>query len=323
MCALFAVGDDGEMTMRRHTLRFVALAVVVAMPLLGMSGVASAKAAGCHKTKTCKSAGGTGSGGPTTTAPMAVQVDPNPLVETGQSYVYATVQVETSASFAGDPVDISSPQLSAVCEGAVVFTAIGASPGQSITVTLDDDGNATVVVVGENCAPGASVIEADLAVAPYDTALTTLDAEPPVVTTPGVTGYPQTSGTVTGGEVETGDTGSLFGGSYVYGVFYVETDPVYAEQTVEISSPELQARCGAEWVFSPLLTGTSSLGTGSTVISPNTTASTTLDDDGNAVFVFAGASCAAGSSEVIADVEAGTHQTDVTSFSILPPQPTI
>ena len=48
-------------------------------------------------------------------------------------------------------------------------------------------------------------------------------------------------------------------------------------------------------------------------------ATTTLDDDGNAVFVFYGASCAAGDSAVIADVDAGTHPTYVTTFSVNPP----
>jgi hypothetical protein len=50
---------------------------------------------------------------------------------------------------------------------------------------------------------------------------------------------------------------------------------------------------------------------------------TTLDDDGNAVFLFFGSSCATGSSEVIADVEAGTHPTYTTTFNINPPQPTL
>jgi hypothetical protein len=38
-------------------------------------------------------------------------------------------------------------------------------------------------------------------------------------------------------------------------------------------------------------------------------ATTTLDDDGNAVFVFQGNSCAARDSQVIVDVETGTHDT--------------
>jgi hypothetical protein len=307
----------------RRSLRFVALAVVVSVPLFSVSGIASAavKAKGCHKTHSCKSGGGTGSGtGGATPAPMTVQIDPTPLVETGQSDVLAIVQVETSPSFAGDPVLISSPQLQSAC----VFTAFGTvtTGGSPITAILDDDGNATVFVFGDNCAPGPSVIEASLSDAPYYTALATLDALPPVVTTAGVTGYPQTSGTVSGGEVETGDTSFPDAGSYVFGVFYVETDPVYAEQTVEISSAELQSRCGTFWTFETF-DGAETYGHGSTVESPTTTASAIVDDDGNAVFLFIGASCAAGPSTVIADVEAGTHPTYTTTFDVLAPQPTI
>jgi ribosomal protein L31 len=67
----------------------------------------------------------------------------------------------------------------------------------------------------------------------------------------------------------------------------------------------------------------SSHGHGGVVDSPNTTATATIDDDGNAVFVFAGSSCAAGSSQVIVDVLAGIHPTYTTTFTVLPPQPTI
>jgi hypothetical protein len=312
------------MNLRRRSFRLVALAVVVALPLLGTSGVASAKvrAKGCHKTHSCKPGAGTGSGtGSATPPPMTVQIDPNPLVETGQSYVLAIVQVETSPSFAGDPVEISSSQLQSACAGGAGFVGFDGG-GPTETVTLDDDGNVTVYLYGLNCAPGTSVVEASLVVAPYYTALATLDALPPVVTTLGVTGYPQTSGTVSGGEVETGDTSFTDDGSYVYGVFYVEADPVYAEQTVEISSPELQDRCGTDWGLESF-NGAGSGGMGSTIFTPNTTATTTLDDDGNAVFLFEGASCAAGPSTVIADVEAGTHPTYTTTFSVLAPQPTI
>jgi hypothetical protein len=97
------------------------------------------------------------------------------------------------------------------------------------------------------------VVDASMTVAPYDTALGTLVAEPSVVTTAGVAGYPTTSGTVTAGEVETGDTATS-GDSEVLGVFYVETSPVYAEQAVEINSDELIDRCGGGAAFSvPLL----------------------------------------------------------------------
>jgi len=297
------------MNLRRRSLRFVAMAVVVSLPLLGMSGVASARVkAGCHKTHSCKSGGGSGSGtGGVGPAPITVQIDPNPLVETGQSEIVATVQVETSPSFAGDAVNISSSQLAASCV-LVLFENNQVSGQNNVSVILDNDGNATVLVAGSDCAPGSSVIEADLEVAPYYTALGTLVANPPAVTPPGVTGYPTTSGTVTTGEVETGDT-KASGDSDVYAIFYVETNPVYAEQKVEISSNQLTSRCLG---FSNWFSETSGNGT-----------QTILDDDGNAVFIFVGISCAAGTSTVTADVEAGTHPTYTTSFNIVAPQPTI
>jgi hypothetical protein len=268
------------------------------------------------------SGSGSGTGTGSAPDPITVQVDPNPLVETGQSYVVATIQVETSPSFAGGSVNITSSQLTAACDGNIDYFNLqnggfplfpNNPPTPNIQAVLDDDGNATVLVVGYGCAPGTSVVEADLMTAPYYTALTTLTASPPVVTATGVTGYPATSGTVTTGEVETGDTNNS-GNSDVIAIFYVETNPVYAEAQAEISSNQLEDRCGqgASWF---LVTPTG--------IAAPPGNQVTLDDDGNAVFVFFGASCAAGSSEVTADVEAGDHPTYTTSFNIVAPQPTI
>jgi hypothetical protein len=48
-----------------------------------------------------------------------------------------------------------------------------------------------------------------------------------------------------------------------------------------------------------------------------------VDDDGNAIFTFLGASCGAGSSQVIADVLAADHPTNTTTFTVNPPQPTL
>jgi len=319
------------MNVQRSFVRIIALTVVIAMPLLGLSGVASAKAtkatkgssAWCAKhakNAACKNAGGSATGG--ATDPITVTAVPNPLVETGQSEVDAVIQVSTSPSYAGDTVLISSSQLDSSCFGGVTFFSISANggtptaPGGSspdIAVILDDDGNATVTVIGADCAPGSDVIEADLEDAPYDTALTTLVVNPPVVTTAGVTAFPAT-------EVETGDT-TASGESDIYTVFYVETSPVYAEQPVTISSAQLQQRCGQGWTWVP----GNELGAGgaySYAASDTTaTAETTLDDDGNAVFVFYGASCAAGESQVLAEVDAGTHPTYVTTFTVSPPAP--
>jgi hypothetical protein len=264
-----------------------------------------------------------------------VQVSPNPLVETGQSEIHAVIEVETSPSFAGDKVNIDSQQLVSSCIGGVKFESIGQPQGMNpllpttspnrIDVVLDDDGNATVIVDALDCAPGTSVIEADLEVAPFLTALTTLVALPPAVTPEGVTGFPQAGGIAQ--EVETGDT-STSGDSDIYAVFYVEDSPVYAEQTVEISSSQLQGRCLRGWVWEPGNSAGVGVGPGysgpifGSGTTPPAMPRTILDDDGNAVFVFKGVSCASGPSQVIADVLAGTGDTFTTTFTVLPPQVT-
>jgi hypothetical protein len=340
------------MNVRHNLAKVVVLTVVVTMPLLGLAGVASAKAtkgsaAWCaahpakQHTAACASASGSGGAAGQPAPGITVTVSPNPVVETGQSEIKAIIEVETSPAFAGDVVNISSSQLAASCIQAEYETLQGGSalgnanaggPVRSfnnISVVLDDDGNATVGIESAyDCAPGSDVIEADLESAPYLTAITTLVATPPVTTTAGVTGYPNP-------EVETGDTtngpngGS--GNSDVYAAFYVETSPVYAEQPVEISSAELESSCGQGWRWEPGNgAAPNSFADGFTgdvygIGGPNTgpLPTTLLDDDGNAVFLFDGASCAAGTWDVIADVRAGDHPTYTTTFTVDPPAPTI
>jgi hypothetical protein len=332
------------MNVRRNGARLTALIVVAAMPLMGLSGIASAKAtkgsaAWCAKhakKAACKAggAGATGSGSGGAAPLITVEVDPNPLVETGQSEVTAVVQVETNPQYAGDLVNIDSSQLEQAC-ASLDFDTVNFATNQfdvtspnNIEVALDDDGNVTVGMKGIDCAPGTDVVEADLDVAPFLTALTTLTVNPPVVTPEGLTGYPQTAGQAE--EVETGDT-STSGDSDVYAVFYVETSPVYAEQLVEIESPQLEASCLTGWVWIP--GNQDGVGPGGETGSGSVfgkgfdingfSAATILDDDGNAVFMFKGTSCAASNSEVIADVLAGSHPTYVTSWTTEPPAPTI
>ncbi len=306
--------------MRRASTRVVALMVVAGLSVTGLSSAASAATPGAVKWcqshphwSTCKpgTRGGGGTGG--SPPPITVTVAPNtladPLIETGQSEIYAVVEVATNPAFANDPVDINSQQLANVCGGSLLFGSLqtGASyTSDSIQVFLDSDGNATVSLYGIDCAPGSDLIEADLVKAPYYTALGTVNVLPPGPTPAGVTGSPAN-------EVETGNT-TPSGNSDVYAVFYVETDPVYAEQTVDIESPQLFDRCGGSvapvWI--------SNQGSFSSF-----TASATLDDDGNAVFAFSGSSCAAGPSTVSADVAAGIHSTYSTTFTIVAPTPTI
>jgi hypothetical protein len=264
------------------------------------------KLAACQKS----TGGGTGSGGGTGAPPptMTIAVSPTPLVETGQSEIYAVVEVETSPSYANDIVNIDSSQLAAACGGAILFGTLQNGinfSSSSVQVHLDDDGNVTVSLYGLDCAPGTSVIEADLTVAPFYSALGAVDAVAPAVTPAGVTGTPAN-------EVETGNSPES-GNSDVYAVFYVETDPVYAEQTVELASAQLSSRC---------LGGSTWLSNGGSFPGP-AEATATLDNDGNAVFAFSGAGCAAGPSAVIADVLAGIHSSYVTTFTVAAPTPTI
>ena len=232
------------------------------------------------------------------------------------SQVHDVVEIETSPTFAGDPVSISSLQLQLACGGTITFENLQGgttrAPHQgtdSITAFLDDDGNVTVIVEGQGCAPGTDLIEADLIDAPYLTATTTLTVLPPEVTPAGVTAYPST-------EVETGDT-TTTGFSDVYTVFYVETSPVYAEQPVYLSSSELESRCLGGWRFEP------NAGDPINQASGTAMAKSVLDNDGNAEFVFKGADCAPGTSTVVADIAAGSHTTYDTTFSIAAPQVTL
>ncbi len=222
---------------RPAILRLLALFVVISIPFVSISGTASAKVKppkGCHKTHSCKGGGGGGgSGGPPPT--ITVTADPNPLVETGASEVRAVIQVETSPSLAGDFVNIDSSQLAASCAGAIVLGTLqpgAAHSPDSVQVALDDDGNVTVSVYGLDCAPGPDVIEADLAVAPYWTAVGTLTVLPPNVTPAGVTGDPAN-------EVETNDAGGV-------STVYDSTPPGPGTTTGNIPSVGFQATQASE-----------------------------------------------------------------------------
>jgi hypothetical protein len=265
--------------------------MVVTLPVLGMSGMASA-APKPH---------------------IIVSVSPNPLIETGVSEIHAVVQVEARTVYAGMTVEIESHQMDFACAGTYFSANSGLTPSVSFgldnpaLVTLDNDGNATVELDAYNCAPNKYLIEADLVNAPYYTAVTELKVKAPHTTPHGLTGYPNP-------EVETGD--GTITGSNVYAVFYAEMPTVYAESAVEISSSELQDRCksGFQWEA------------GNTGYPPVTSTTggvtTTLDNDGNAVFVFQGISCTPGKSTVTADLVTGGSPEKVI-YVIDPKAPTI
>src|SRR5580698_7261892 len=226
------------MNRRGRLIGLVTLAVVVTLPVFGMSAVASAAKtkAGPNCVKhpqkaTCASGDGGATGGTGGTPPnIIVSVSPDPVQETGTSEISAIVQVEALPIFAGQTVNISSQQLFLDCASLLWASfEVGLVPGSpSVSVALDNDGNATVWVLGKNCAPGPDLIEADLNAAPYTTATATLTALPPAPTPePSITASPNP-------EVETGDGSPANPESQVYATFLIEENPVYAEQTVDV-----------------------------------------------------------------------------------------
>jgi hypothetical protein len=269
------------------------VAVAAAALVVPLAGIATATSAGAATPAATK---------------IVVSVTPNPVIETGASNVNAVVQVEALPGFAGDSVNISSIDLTNTC-ASVYFESIagGLPPAGSnpISVVLDNEGNATVEVDATGCDPGTDVIEADLASVPFKTATATLTVKGPANTAKGLWASPTK-------EVETGTSGEG-GDSDVYAVFNVETGSNKAEQSVEIQSDELVDRCGggSEWI------------TNDDTYADSTTATATLDDNGNATFVFYGVSCATGTSTVIAVVEAGLHPKYTTTFKVQSPRSTI
>jgi hypothetical protein len=287
----------------RSIFRVAAVTAAAIIPVVGLSTTA---AVAKPKPKAAKQ--------------ILVTASPNPIVETATSDVVAVVQVEAMASDAGSAVTLSSTQLSSRCSATFfgVFTAPGtAAP---ITLTLDNDGNASAIVSGRNCAPGSALIDASLDAPPFSTAITKLVIEPPQVTPPGVRAFPNPM-------VEVGDGAPPAVGaqtnvaSEAQFVSYVETAPVYAEQDVTITSDQLTERCGGgfRWVF---LTPTGFVFSALNGPTTGRVITNTIDNDGNSVSFFFGSSCAAGKSTIIADIENG-GPTYSTQFNILPPAVTI
>jgi hypothetical protein len=239
-----------------------------------------------------------------------VSASPYEFIEAGlspqPSMVAFIITVECRPTFSEQTVEIHTPQLNNACQGLLRWysatTTAASGNGDTFDVTLDDDGNATAVVLGgPSCAASRDLIEADLTVAPYTTATTRVQIAPPSDTQPGVRAFPAW-------EVEDATTSS------VATVFYVEFPSVYSEHQVEISDAELYDRCAGHITW--ILPNTTSLTYGKSV-------TTTLDDNGNAFVVAqAGPSCAPGSTLVQADLVGPPYTTLTTQFTVLSPRVT-
>jgi hypothetical protein len=278
-----------------------------------LSGTAFAHTA--HHKTAIKPAGGGGSGTPAPET-CVVHTLPASFMDQGEfstaSSVADVIEVECEPVFAEKMVRISANELFSRCDRKLYWT-IPTEPfhfrsGPSFSVELDNDGNATAVVMGgPSCAAGESLVAAHLEAPPFTTVTTGFTVLPPRVTEPGVFATPAS-------KVE----GETF--SDVATIVQVEFPPVFAEEPVYVDAAQLFARCHqdyrADWIVMS--------GEGPTVAATFSEATTVwLDNDGNAfVVLFGNYSCAAGPSEIEASLEHAPYTTYTTTFTIEPPRPT-
>jgi hypothetical protein len=109
--------------------------------------------------------------------------------------------------------------------------------------------------------------------------------------------------------------------SSVADIIEIECQPIYAEQTVKVSSDELYSRCAKNLSWT-------AIGNNEEPYQPTGPQSpgisgVQLDDDGNATVVaWGGPSCATGESMVSVHMEDAPYETFATSFTVTAPKPT-
>jgi len=237
------------------------------------------------------------------------------------SSVADVVEIECKQEFAEQKVTFAAEELYTRCNKELSWTVAPEPPtttGPSFEATLDDDGNATVVLWGgPSCAAGESLITAELNVAPYTTVTTGFTVIPPNKTPEGLIIEP-------GGEVE-GKPGpeatESATTSSVATIVQVEFPPVYAEQYVNINDRELYNRCQEGEKLNWIGPDEETLTLGSFEAGVE---KVRLDNDGNAfVVLLAGESCAAGPTLVEASLEKAPYTTLTGTFTVGYPKPSI
>ena len=225
------------------------------------------------------------------------------------SSIADVVEVECEPVYAEHTIRFSSNELYSRCQHHLSWSLpypYSPQSGSGFSVTLDNDGNATAVIWGgPGCAAGESLIAAHMEQAPFLTVTTPFVVQPPRPSPPGVYTLPKE-------EVENEETSS------VATIVHVEFPPVYAEQGVNINAEQLYSRCHIPPKLVWVGAGGEKLEGGSNLDGLK------LDNDGNAfVVILGGGSCASGSSEIEASLESAPYTTYTTTFTILPPQPTL
>jgi hypothetical protein len=227
------------------------------------------------------------------------------------SSIADVVEVECEPVYAEHTIRFSSQELFSRCQHHLVWSLpypYEPVSGSGFTVTLDNDGNATAVILGgPGCAAGESLISAHMEQAPFTTVTSAFTVLAPRPTLPlGVTASPKE-------EVENEDTSS------VATIVQVKFLPVFAEAYVNINAEQLYSRCHIPPKLVWVGEGGELLGQGVDTIN-----GVQLDNDGNAfVVLLGGGSCASGTSLIEASLEDAPYTTYTTTFTIVPPQPTL
>ena len=288
---------------------------VLALSLFVLSGTAFAHTARHKKAHPRES----GSSSPDT---CVVHAMPNAFMDQGEfgsaSSVADVIEVECEEVYAEQWVRLSANELYSRCDGRLYWRtpyqrkteqdgwSEDSSP--SFSVQLDNDGNATAIVIGgPSCAAGESLVAAHMESPPYATVTTVFTVLPPRPTEPGVFATPES-------KVE----GENY--SDVATIVQVEFSPVFAEEPVNVDFAQLESRCKVCPYTEAIVMGENGYPYTESKVSDVTL---NLDNDGNAFVVLVGnASCAAGSSLIEASLENAPYTTYTTDFTVEPPQPT-
>ena len=243
-----------------------------------------------------------------TVASLPVFVDQGAANEA--SSIADIVEAHCDPVYAGSTVRIGDNELYDQCAKKLSWSAASAfapASGPSYKATLDHEGNAIGALWGgPGCAPGDTLLAADLDAPPYMAAYTTFFVGGPEPTEPGL--YALTPDGESS-QVESEGTGA------VATVLEVELPVAYAGDSVTIDAEALYDRCAVKTHF-VAVGPDGKVKTGSHGVFKKVQ----LDNDGNAfVVLLGGESCAAGASALSATLEAATALTVTSTFTVLAP----
>lgn len=254
--------------------------------------------------------------------PCVVRTLPGFFVAQGELYgsssVADVVEVACEPVYARAHLRVSATELYDRCAQRLSwyqpYPSSSATTGPNASVQLDNDGNATVAIIGgPSCAAGESLISAHMEAAPYTTATTAFDVLAPQEGTAGLHVSPET-------EVE----GETYGD--VAAIVQVSFAPVFAEEPVVVNASQLYSRCRRAprlvWLTMGEEPGPGGSAAEALAHPEIEEATVRLDDDGNAfALLLGGGSCAAGPSLIEASLERAPYTTYTASFTIEPPAP--